>query len=148
LTAIGNYQKLTKNYAEDSDTTPQTWFQFFNGGDDKPNWTTGVYALRIDGNYYEGWDGDFNYQAGQFITPSNPGGAWPSPTVPGTDGGVPQTLIPYTLVTKSGAAFAQGEYRATDLVGSMAFDNTGVNNMAQTYPGTPRWFKVHLSYKF
>jgi outer membrane receptor protein involved in Fe transport len=31
---------------------------------------------------------------------------------------------------------------------TMAFDNTGVNNMAQTYPGTPRWFKVHLSYKF
>ena len=33
LTAIGDYQKLTKNYAEDSDTTPQTWFQFFNGSD-------------------------------------------------------------------------------------------------------------------
>jgi iron complex outermembrane recepter protein len=131
LTAIGDYQKLTKNYAEDSDTTPQTWFQFFNGsdvnqesgelrlngGDEKLNWTTGVYALRIDGNYYEGWDGDFNYQASQFITPSNPSGGWPSPTVPGTDGGIPQTLIPYNLVTKSGAAFAQGEYRATDLVG-------------------------------
>ena len=58
LTAIGDYQKLTKNYAEDSDTTPQTWFQFFNGsnvsqesaelrlngGDDKLNWTTGLAA--------------------------------------------------------------------------------------------------------
>jgi iron complex outermembrane recepter protein len=131
LTAIGDYQKLTKNYAEDSDTTPQTWFQFFNGsdvnqesgelrlngGDDKLNWTTGVYALRIDGNYYEGWDGNFNYFANEFVTPGNPGGAWPSPTVPGTDGGIPQTLIPYSLVTKSGAAFAQGEYRATDLLG-------------------------------
>jgi hypothetical protein len=28
----------------------------------------------------------------------------------------------------------------------MGFDNTGVNNLAQTYPGMPRWFKVHISY--
>jgi len=131
LTAIGDYQKLTKNYAEDSDTTPQSWFQFFNGsnvnqesaelrlngGDAKLNWTTGVYALRIDGNYYEGWDGDFNYQASQFVTPTNPGGAWPSPSVPGTDGGVPETKSPYSLLTKSGAVYAQGEYRLNDLVG-------------------------------
>ena len=126
LTAIGDYQKLTKNYAEDSDTTPQTWFQFFNGsnvnqesgelrlngGDDKLNWTTGVYALRIDGTYYEGWDGNFNYQASEFS-----GGVWPFPSVPGTDGGIPETKVPYNLVTKSGAVFAQGEYRMTDLVG-------------------------------
>jgi iron complex outermembrane recepter protein len=131
LTAVGDYSKLTKNYAEDSDATPQTWFQFFNGsdvnqesgelrlngGDNKFNWTTGLYALRIDGNYYEGWDGNFNYQASQFITPSNPGGAWPYPSVPGTDGGIPQTKIPYTLVTRSEAAYAQGEYRVNDLLG-------------------------------
>ena len=30
----------------------------------------------------------------------------------------------------------------------MGFDNTGVNNLAQTYPGMPRWFKVHINYKF
>ncbi|GAC1303026.1 MAG: TonB-dependent receptor [Steroidobacteraceae bacterium] len=131
LTAIGDYQKLTKKYAEDSDATPQTWFQFFNGssvnqesaelrlngGDQKLNWTTGIYALRIDGHYYEGWDGNFNYQAAQFITPANPSGAWPYPSVPGTDGGIPQTKAPYNLLTKSGAIYAQGEYRLTDLVG-------------------------------
>ena len=131
LTAIGDYQKLTKNYAEDSDTTPQTWFQFFNGsnvnqesgelrlngGDSKLNWTAGVYALRIDGHYYEGWDGDFNFQASQFISPTNPGGGWPYATVPGDDGGIPETKAPYSLTTKSGAVFAQGEYRMTDLVG-------------------------------
>jgi iron complex outermembrane receptor protein len=131
LTAIGDYSKLTKNYAEDSDATPQTWFQFFNGsdvhqesgelrlngGDDKLNWTTGLYALRIDGTYYEGWDGNFNYQANEFVTPSNPGGAWPYPSVPGTDGGTPQTKIPYSLLTNSAAAYAQGEYRLNDLVG-------------------------------
>ncbi len=131
LTAIGDYQKLTKNYAEDSDTTPQTWFQFFNGsnvnqesgelrlngGDDKLNWTAGAYALRIDGNYYEGWDGNFNFFANEFITPTNPSGGWPFPSVPGTDGGIPQTRVPYSLVTKSEAVFAQAEYRMTDLVG-------------------------------
>ncbi|MDB6085813.1 MAG: TonB-dependent receptor [Gammaproteobacteria bacterium] len=130
LTAIGDYQKLTKNYAEDSDATPQTWFQFFNGsnvnqesaevrlngGDEKLNWTTGVYALRIDGSYYEGWDGNFNYQASEFITPANPNGGWPYPTVPG-GGGIPETKAPYSLLTRSGAVFAQGEYRLSDLVG-------------------------------
>src|ERR1019366_6140460 len=75
------------------------------------------YALRIDGKYYEGWDGNFNYQANEFVTPGNPGGAWPFPSVPGTDGGIPETKAPYDLVTKSGAVFAQGEYRMTDLVG-------------------------------
>jgi iron complex outermembrane recepter protein len=131
LTAIGDYSKLTKKYAEDSDATPQTWFQFFNGsnvnqesgelrlngGNDKLNWTTGVYALRIDGNYYEGWDGNFNYQANEFVSPSNLNGAWRYPSVPGTDGGVPQTAIPYHLLTNSEAAYAQGEYRLNDLVG-------------------------------
>ncbi len=30
----------------------------------------------------------------------------------------------------------------------MGFDNTGVNGLAQSYPGMPRWFKVHINYKF
>ena len=128
LTAIGDYQKLTKNYAEDSDATPQTWFQFFNGskvnqesgelrlngGGGKLNWTTGVYALRIDGHYYEGWDGNFNYFAKEFVTT---GGAWPYPSVPGTNGAIPETKAPYSLVTQSAAIFAQGEYRMSDLIG-------------------------------
>jgi iron complex outermembrane recepter protein len=131
LTAIGDYQKLTKNYAEDSDATPQTWFQFFNGsdvtqesaevrlngGDPKLNWTAGLYALKIDGNYYEGWDGNFNFQANEFVSAGNPNGFWPSPTVPGTDGGVPRTIAPYSLLTKSVAAYLQAEYRLTDLIG-------------------------------
>jgi len=48
---------------------------------------------------------DLDYSANEFVTPANPGGAWPYPTVPGTDGGIPQTLIPYSLVAKSGAAW-------------------------------------------
>lgn len=131
LTAIGDYQKLTKNYAEDSDATPLTWFQFFNGskvnqesaevrlngGNDTLNWTTGLYALRIKGDYYEGWNGNFNFQANEFASPANPGGAYPFATVPGADGGVPQTLSPYDLLTNSEAVYAQGEYRLTDLIG-------------------------------
>ena len=31
---------------------------------------------------------------------------------------------------------------------TMGFDNTGVNNLAQSYPGMPRWFKLHINYKF
>ena len=32
--------------------------------------------------------------------------------------------------------------------GVMGFDNTGVNGLAQRYPGMPRWFKAHVDYKF
>jgi iron complex outermembrane receptor protein len=31
---------------------------------------------------------------------------------------------------------------------TMGFDNNGVNGLAQSYPGMPRWFKVHVNYKF
>jgi hypothetical protein len=30
----------------------------------------------------------------------------------------------------------------------MGFDNTGVNGLAQRYPGMPRWFKAHVEYRF
>jgi iron complex outermembrane receptor protein len=136
LTAIADYQKLTKNYAEDSDTTPYTYFQFFNGsnvnqesaevrlngGEDKLNWTGGVYAIRIDGKYYEGWNGPYNWTPNEFAGSCGAFGCWPYGTnpfyqVPGQDGGTPQTYAPYDLVTKSAAAFAQVEYRATELIG-------------------------------
>jgi hypothetical protein len=29
-----------------------------------------------------------------------------------------------------------------------AFDLTGVAGLVQTYPGAPRWFKVHVIYHF
>ena len=28
----------------------------------------------------------------------------------------------------------------------MGFDNTGINGLAQSYPGAPRWWKIHLTY--
>jgi outer membrane receptor protein involved in Fe transport len=31
---------------------------------------------------------------------------------------------------------------------AMGFDNTGINGLAQRYPGMPRWVKAHVNYKF
>jgi iron complex outermembrane receptor protein len=145
FTVIGDYSKLTKNYQEDSDASPYTLFEFFNGsnvnqesiefrlngGDQKLNWTTGLYGLRIDGSYYEGWIGPAFFTAQEFVSPTNPNngygipGAWPygkfpywtTGGVPGPDGGTPETKSPYDLLTKSYAAFGQVEYRFTDLIG-------------------------------
>ena len=147
LNVIGDFQRLNKDYAEDSDASPTTLFQFFNGskvtqesleirlngGDKTFNWTAGLYGLRIDGKYYEGWTGPAFYSAQEFVSPTNPNnvcyppeGAWPYGNcqntyrdggVPGPDGGTPGTRSPYSLLTKSYAAFGQVEYRATDLIG-------------------------------
>ena len=65
------------DYSEDADGTPMRVFQFFSGGvtkqfsqefrlsgeADKLNWTTGIYFLNIDGNYFYEFDlpfGGFN----------------------------------------------------------------------------------------
>lgn len=32
--------------------------------------------------------------------------------------------------------------------GVMGFDNTGINGLAQLYPGNPRWWKAHVNYHF
>ena len=147
LTVIGDYSKLRKDYAEDSDVSPFTLFQFFNGsdvdqqslearlngGDNLLNWTAGLYGLRIDGKYYEGWQGPAFFWAKEFESATNPNngtyfgipGAWPYGTppywttggVPGADGGVPATRAPYALQTKSFAAFSQVEWRVSDLIG-------------------------------
>ncbi len=148
LTVIGDYSHLRKDYQEDSDASPYTLFEFFNGsnvnqqslearlngGDDKFNWTAGLYGLRIAGSYYEGWIGPSFFTAQEFNTPnlpSNPNagygipGPWPygqfpywtTGGVPGPDGGIPETKSPYDLLTKSYAVFGQLEYRASDLIG-------------------------------
>jgi iron complex outermembrane receptor protein len=146
LTVIADYSRLRKDYQEDSDASPATLFEFFNGsqvnqqslearlngGDKTLNWTVGAYGLRIHGDYYEGYYGPAFFAAQEFISPTNPNngcfppqGAWPYGTcpyttdagVPGPDGGVPGIRSPYSLLTKSYAAFGQIEYRLTDLIG-------------------------------
>jgi iron complex outermembrane recepter protein len=93
FTAIGDYSTLNKNYQEDSDVSPYTIFQFFNGSDvnqsslelrlngedQKLNWTAGAYGLHIDGNYYDGWEGPAFFGAEEFNTAGNPNG-YVSPT--------------------------------------------------------------------
>ena len=144
LTVIGDYTSLRKDYQEDSDASPVTLFQFFNGskvnqesvearlngGDKKLNWTAGVYGLRIDGSYYEGWLGPTFFTAQEFTTGPNPNsgyvpGAWPTGTAPywndhvadPATGAYPATRSPYDLKTTSYAGFGQLEYRFSDLIG-------------------------------
>ena len=138
LTVVADYTSLRKDYQEDSDASPDTLFQFFNGskvdqeslearlngGNQSLNWTAGVYGLRINGDYYEGWLGPTSFTAQEF-----PGG-WPFGTPPywhdpaGRDivadpntGAYPATRSPYSLKTTSYAAFGQVEKRFTELLG-------------------------------
>ena len=145
LTLIGDYNTLKKDYAEDSDSSPFTLFQFFNGsdvdqqslearlngGDKAFNWTAGLYAMRINGKYYEGWQGPSFFAAEEFNNDGNANGAayipgawpygeppyWTTGGVPAPNGAVPATRAPYSLLTKSYAAFGQVEFRPTDLLG-------------------------------
>ncbi|MBS0367112.1 MAG: TonB-dependent receptor [Proteobacteria bacterium] len=146
LTAIADYQKLTKNYAEDSDTDPVLYFQFFNGsnvsqssGEVRLNgdhgglhWVGGLYALRIDGDYYEGWNGPFFWSSTAY-----PGG-WPFGNGPAADGSYPQTQEPYSLLTRSGAAFAQVEDRLTDLIGVTLGARYTIDKKDYTYQWYPQ----------
>ena len=138
LTVVGDYTSLRKDYQEDSDASLDTLFEFFNGskvdqeslearlngGDKTINWTAGVYGLRINGDYYEGWLGPEFFTAAQFPNgwPFGNPPYWHDPagrdTVvdPGT-GAYPATRSPYSLKTTSYAAFGQVEDRFTDLIG-------------------------------
>jgi len=178
FTAIGDYSTLNKNYQEDSDVSPYTIFQFFNGsdvnqsslelrlngGEQKLNWTAGLYGLHIDGQYYDGWEGPAFFGAEEFNYASNPfkgyadtftftPGPWPYAPVPYTtpglpaytiggaspdpNGGLPATKAPYSLTTNSWAVFGQVEYRLTDLVGltlGARFTNDKKNYNFSWYP--------------
>jgi len=106
LTVVGDYTAMRKDYQEDSDASPSTLFQFFNGsnvsqeslelrlngGDQSLNWTAGLYGLHIDGDYYEGWQGPTFFTAQEFNSATgfnNPNealygiaGVWPYGTPP------------------------------------------------------------------
>lgn len=109
FTGIADYSALRKDYQEDSDATPYTIFQFFNGSDvtqkslelrlngatPTVNWTAGLYGLAIDGNYYEGWEGPAFFGAQEFVSPSNPNTAYTSYS--GAPGPWPYGVAPYTV---------------------------------------------------
>jgi iron complex outermembrane receptor protein len=166
FTGIADHSALKKDYQEDSDVTPYTIFQFFNGsdvqqnslelrlngGDKMLNWTAGLYGLKIDGDYFEGWQGPAFFGAQEFNVPGNQNaaytnyslapGPWPfsanpypypadgslgfgagfvsGDILPDANGGLPATRAPYSLTTKSYAAFGQVEYQLSDRVGLTA----------------------------
>jgi len=124
LTVIGDYSHLQKDYQEDSDASPYTLFEFFNGskvdqqslearlngGDEKLNWTAGLYGLRIAGSYYEGWIGPSSSLPKSSTILRTPTPATASrahghmvnfpigpPAAFRPNGGIPETKSPYDL---------------------------------------------------
>ncbi len=107
LTAIVDYQSLRKKYLEDSDTSPDAVFHFFNTSDVSQysaevrlsgqkkalKWITGLYYLNIDGDYTEGALGS-------------------------AYGGLLND--PYKLKTESYAVFGQADIALTDRLGLSA----------------------------
>jgi outer membrane receptor for ferric coprogen and ferric-rhodotorulic acid len=54
----------------------------------------------------------------------------------------------YTFMSGKLEAGGSVENVANKHYGVMGFDNVSINGLAQVYPGMPRWFKMHLNYKF
>ena len=54
----------------------------------------------------------------------------------------------YTTASGKTELGASLENLADKHYGTMGFDNTSINGLAQLYPGMPRWFKVHVNFKF
>lgn len=116
LTAIVNYSENKKSYLEDDDGGPYNIAMFgtdqdastfsaevrANGKSGALTWTTGLYYLEIDGDYF-----------GTFQFPGETGApdVVPGTTIPGYGYGID---LDYGLKTKAFAAFAQGEYDLTD----------------------------------
>lgn len=109
LTSISDFSKFNKNYAEDSDGSPNDLDRFFtftnvnqesqeirldNGADGRFRWVAGFYYLHIGGNYRE------------------------AVTVGPVFGGPVLFNDPYRLSTNSYAPFAQFEY---DIFKSLTF---------------------------
>jgi len=93
---------------------------------------SGRVALQLDGNYMSRfW---FNLSD--------------LPTVEQPAFGVANARVSYTPNTGSYEIGASVENLADKHYGTMGFDNTSINGLAQLYPGMPRWFKGHITYHF
>jgi iron complex outermembrane receptor protein len=93
---------------------------------------TGKLALQVDGNYLT----KFWFNIGD------------APSVEQPAYGVANARVSYTPVGGRLEIGASVENLADKHYAVMGFDNTGVNGLAQRYPGMPRWFKMHVNYKF
>lgn len=96
-----------------------------------PFWN-GHMALQLDGNYLSRfW---FNLSD--------------LPTVEQTGFGLANARVNYSPAGDKLEVGASVENLADKHYGVMGFDNTSINGLAQVYPGMPRWFKVHVNYRF
>ena len=62
--------------------------------------------------------------------------------------GVANARVNYSWLQDKIEVGASVENLADKHYGVMGFDNTSINGLAQVYPGMPRWFKMHVNYKF
>jgi len=93
---------------------------------------SGKMALQVDGNYLT----RFWFNLGN------------TPAVEQAAYGVANARINWTAPGDKLQVGASVENLANKHYGVMGFDNTSINGLAQRYPGMPRWFKVHVNYKF
>jgi hypothetical protein len=70
------------------------------------------------------------------------------PVVEQSGFGIANLRVNYTPQSGKLEVGASVENVADKHYGVMGFDNTSINGLAQIYPGMPRWFKVHVNYKF
>jgi outer membrane receptor protein involved in Fe transport len=70
------------------------------------------------------------------------------PVVEQTGFGIANLRVNYTPQSGKLEVGASIENVADKHYGVMGFDNTSINGLAQIYPGMPRWFKIHVNYKF
>ncbi len=70
------------------------------------------------------------------------------PVVEQSGFGIANARVNYTPANGKWEAGASLENLADKHYGTMGFDNTSINGLAQVYPGMPRWVKAHVSYRF
>ena len=92
----------------------------------------GHLALQVDGNYLSRfW---FNLSD--------------APAVEQPPFGIANARVKYTPASGKVEVGVAVENIADKHYGVMGFDNTSINGLAQVYPGMPRWYKAHVSYRF
>ena len=89
-------------------------------------------AFQVDGNYLS----SFWFNLGD------------TPAVQQSGYGIANARINYSPASGKWEIGASVENLADKHYGTMGFDNTSINGLAQVYPGMPRWFKAHINYHF
>jgi len=93
---------------------------------------SGTVSLQLDGNYMTSF----------WFNLAN------TPVVQQKGYGIGNVRLFYTPNNAKWEVGASLENVANKHYGVMGFDNTGINGLAQLYPGNPRWWKAHVLYHF